>query len=433
MKNKLLVLSVGAILLFTPLITNAQSGKIKNVELNISGSSIDVEDAKYNIDLAFNHESTKNSPGMWGWRGVVYSIIASSSEKSVRDLCPNNDAAMISAEAFTKFYEFTEPEQKKFSALDYANSYVVSTIIECFNEGIISSSDTTLAGFEKTKKLMNYVEVLLPRDKEEKLLGKISKEKSYLTTWQSANQNKLYAEELVYLTKLMNEPKYMNSFVFVRASEIYLMDKNYEKALEVLEKGRVKIPSKGGDFLNQQINIEIERKNIAVLISKFTEGINNEPDNKEYYFSRGVAYHQIKNEERDVQDKEYKNTNVLSKPTKFYGPALADYRKAIELDPGYFDAIFNEAVLISDSADYIYKLRNKVPSNEYTRYDRMSISLYNQAVKKFLAIYEMNMLKGQELVDLLKTIKTIYAKLNDEDNRIKYNDLYKEEIKKLNN
>lgn len=428
MNIKHLILA-GFIVLVSPLTNLAQTGKIKNVELIMSGSDPNIEDAKYNIDLAASNEATSNMAGMWGWRGVVYSIIASSQDPTIMALNPNNDAALISGQSFQKFYSFPESEQKKYSALDFANSYVVSAIISCFNEGVANASDTI--GFQKVKSYMSIVDDLLKYDKEQALFGKISKEKALYISWQSAYTNKLVNEEIELLQKLIDIPSYMNSYVFIRMSEIYLTQKNYDKAVSFLEAGKVKIPSKSGEFLNQQINIEIERNNIQSLLVKFTEGIQNEPDNKDYYFSRGVAYHQLKMEDRNNQEKAIKNDEKPAKDKYYFSQGLDDYAKAIQLDPSYTDALNNEAILLLDSADYIYKQRTRVESSQYSKYDKLSVALYGQVVQKLVALYEMNYKKDQELVDLLKTIKSIYAKLNDEEKRSTYDKLYKQEKSKL--
>jgi hypothetical protein len=428
MNIKHLILA-GFIVLVSPLSNFAQTGKIKNVELIMSGSDPNIEDAKYNIDLAASNEATSNMAGMWGWRGIIYTVISSSADPAIIALVPNKDAALIAGQSFQKFYSFPEADQKKYSALDYANGYVVSAIISCFNEGVSYASDS--GSFDKVKAYMSIVDDLLKYDKEQALFGKISKEKALYISWQSAYTNKLVNEEIELLQKLIDIPSYMNSYVFIRMSEIYLEQKNYDKAVSFLEAGKIKIPSKSGEFLNQQINIEIERNNIQSLLVKFTEGIQNEPDNKDYYFSRGVSYHQLKMEDRNNQEKAIKNDEKPAKDKYYFSQGLADYAKAIQLDPSYTDALNNEAILLLDSADYIYKQRTRVESSQYTKYDKLSVALYGQVVQKLVALYEMNFKKDQELVDLLKTIKSIYAKLNDEEKRSAYDKLYKQEKSKL--
>ena len=132
-------------------------------------------------------------------------------------------------------------------------------------------------------------------------------------------------------------------------------------------------------------------------------------------------------EDRNNQEKAIKNDEKPAKDKYYFSQGLADYAKAIQLDPSYTDALNNEAILLLDSADYIYKQRTRVESSQYNKYDKLSVALYGQVVQKLVALYEMNFKKDQELVDLLKTIKSIYAKLNDEDKRSAYDKLYKQE------
>jgi hypothetical protein len=136
-------------------------------------------------------------------------------------------------------------------------------------------------------------------------------------------------------------------------------------------------------------------------------------------------------EDRNNQEKAIKNDEKPAKDKYYFSQGLADYAKAIQLDPSYTDALNNEAILLLDSADYIYKQRTRVESSQYNKYDKLSVALYGQVVQKLVALYEMNFKKDQELVDLLKTIKSIYAKLNDEEKRSAYDKLYKQEKSKL--
>jgi hypothetical protein len=217
-------------------------------------------------------------------------------------------------------------------------------------------------------------------------------------------------------------PKYNNAYVFVRLSEIYIARKDFDKALEVLAKGKEKIPAKAGDFLNAEISLEIDRNNIGKLLAKFNEGIAQEPDNAVYYYNRGTTYSMLKNKE--VEEK-------VEPPKYYFIQALNDYRKSLELDPSNQDASYNEASLLVDSANFVYKLKSKYPE-KYDTYDKLSKDIYRAALDRLELIRQSGSKKDAELIDMLKTMKSICAKLGDEENRKKYNAMYKEEEAKLN-
>ena len=183
-----------------------------------------------------------------------------------------------------------------------------------------------------------------------------------------------------------------------------------------------------------QINIEIERENMAALLTKFNEAISGNPDNAVYYFSRGVAYHKLKTDEVKAQDLAYKNTGKVPASKYSFKQGLNDYKKAIELDNGYFNALKNEAILFFDSANYIYKQRARVSTAEYEKYNSLSINLYKQSLERFETLRNSGALKDQELIDALKDMIMICNKIGDaqhKEAKVKYDTILKAERKKL--
>src|SRR5690606_26798967 len=107
----------------------------------------------------------------------------------------------------------------------------------------------------------------------------VSAEKAAYFTWSAAYRDSLVSEELYYLNNLAENPRYYNSDVFVRLSQIYSERKEYDKAMAILDKGIAKIPQKNAAFLEQQINIELNRGNQEAILAKFNKAIAENPDN----------------------------------------------------------------------------------------------------------------------------------------------------------
>lgn len=431
-KNQFLTAVMFTGMLVTAVSTNAQVKLLKGVRDNMmDDANKDVRLAKYEIDKVMQHPDTREMCAAWAWKGVVYSDIALSADSAIRAMDPDNTAAYASGESFLKFYTCSIEEQEKVDAKTAADIYVVNAISACWNEAVFASQ--TKGNYLLVKKYMNMVEQLLPFDKEEKAKGNnVTREQALYATWRAAYMDTLENEEVIYLEKLMSIPTYMNSYIYVRMAQILTARKQYDQALMYLDKGKEKIPQKSGDFLDMQINIEIERENMVALLAKLNESIATNPENPQYYFARGVSYHKLKDEELKVQELASKDASAKVKPSKYaFAQALADYKKAIELDPGYFDALKNEAILIFDSANYIYKMRIRVSAGEYEKYNALANNLYKQALDKFEAIRASGYLKDQDLVDALKDMKTICIKIGDEENKARYDAMLKAEKKKL--
>ncbi len=409
-----------------------QIKKLKTVRAEIIREDRDLEKAKYDIDMVMENSETANNAAAWGWNGIVYGEIANLDDTSALRIAldPDKTAAYKSATSFLKFYSYSEEQQEQLDAKIYAQSSLPNTIINNFNKGVMALSGTNR--FAEVKKYMEAVEKMLPYDVEQyaKTRG-ITLESTYYTIWNAAYQDSLVNEELVYLEKLAAAPTYMKAEIFIRLSMIYSDKKDYEKALDYLEKGKVKIPQKSSDFLEQQINIELSRNNHAKILASFTEAIANNPDNASYYFSRGVTYHQLKLNELETQDAAYKNGEKVA-PSKYsFKQCLADYSKAISLDNSNFDALNNEAVAIFDSANYMYKQMTRVSSAEFDRYKTSASGLYRLSMTKFEVLKQSGFLKGEDYINLLKDMKTCAARTGNTEERNKIDEQIKAEKAKL--
>ncbi|MCX7797280.1 MAG: tetratricopeptide repeat protein [Melioribacter sp.] len=96
---------------------------------------------------------------------------------------------------------------------------------------------------------------------------------------------------------------------------------NFNKAIEVLEKGKAKYPD-DGEILLRLSNAYISANKLDVAMGAFKEGVNKEPNNKFYRYNYGVLLLNANN----------------------YPEAEAQFKAAVELDPSYTNAIYNLAV-----------------------------------------------------------------------------------------
>lgn len=96
---------------------------------------------------------------------------------------------------------------------------------------------------------------------------------------------------------------------------------NFNKAIEVLEKGRTKYPD-DGEILLRISNAYIAANKLDVAMSAFKEGVEKEPSNKFYRYNYGVLLLNADN----------------------YPEAEKQFKAAIEIDPDYTNAVYNLAV-----------------------------------------------------------------------------------------
>ncbi len=96
---------------------------------------------------------------------------------------------------------------------------------------------------------------------------------------------------------------------------------SYNKAITYLEEGRKKYPS-NSDILLLLSNAYIKANKISVAMSAFKAGVEQDPNNKFYRYNYGV---------------------LLLGADK-YAEAAEQFKKALEIDPNYQNAIYNLAV-----------------------------------------------------------------------------------------
>ncbi|MES2616945.1 MAG: tetratricopeptide repeat protein [Bacteroidota bacterium] len=419
MKSKLLSIVLTCSLVFTQDIV-AQQVKIRNVENAMFSEPPKIISAKKDIDMAFANAETANDVNMWCWRGIVYSYIANSSDSLISKLEPN--AVFIAGQAFNNYFQFPKDSRTKYA--EDASRYYPVAAIYCFNKGLSLAS--LEGGYNEVKTYMSFVETIVNNDDEKKLAEyNITIPKVYNILASSAKTDKNETEELYYLNKLADYPKYNNAYVFTRISEIYASKKDFDKALAVLNKGREKIPSQSAIFLQAEISIETDssRNNTQGLLNKLTEGINEDPSNAVYYYNRGTVYYTLKHKEMDANVKPFKY---------FFSQALNDLQKALQLDPTFSDAMYNEAVTIMDSADYIYDLRTERPE-KYDVYDKLCKDLYKQALDKLELLRQSGIIKDMNLVNMLDNMKKICAKIGDVEGKNRYRKMMMDEKERLKN
>jgi len=153
----------------------------------------------------------------------------------------------------------------------------------------------------------------------------------------------------------------------------------YDKAITVLEKGRDIYPE-DGNILLLLSNSYINANKIEVAMDAFKAGVQTEPENKYYRYNYGVLLL------NDLQ----------------FAEAEAQFKKAIEIDPEYTNAIYNLGVTYFRWGLQIRDLAEKqeIESDEYK--DKLRLAM--PYLEKYLEI-------GEEDAALWELMGKIYANL----------------------
>ena len=108
-----------------------------------------------------------------------------------------------------------------------------------------------------------------------------------------------------------------------------------------------------------------------------------------------------------------KNDTKLSaeERAKYFDDAIQAYKETLEVDPNYFDALFNLGALYFNKGGEVINEANKLPINETAKYDKMLAdgNNYLNLALPFLEKCETIQPKDK---NTLVSLKEIYARLN---------------------
>lgn len=159
-----------------------------------------------------------------------------------------------------------------------------------------------------------------------------------------------------------------------------------EKGLAALTKARVANPN-DYNLLLAEADLQIKLGNRGKFAQLMKEAVDKNPNEPVLYFNLGV----ISNEQNKDED------------------AIKYYKKAIELDPSYFDAYVNIANVYRKAESGIIDEMNKSLS-DFDKYDELKVKL-SDLYKKVLPFYEKAYDIKKDDISVVQTLMGIYENL----------------------
>ena len=153
--------------------------------------------------------------------------------------------------------------------------------------------------------------------------------------------------------------------------------------------------------MNEEIRLYILTGRTEELITKLNESIESAPDNENLYFTRASLY-----EGKKELDK-----------------AIADYKKAIEINPDLMDANYNLGVIYFNQGAEKANAANSLKSNEeFEKAKKVFEEKFRSAAPYLEKSLELNPKKTEDDQSLYKStlqiLKLLYARTNETE---KYN------------
>ena len=211
----------------------------------------------------------------------------------------------------------------------------------------------------------------------------------------------IYDKAKMYYQKMIdNKQGYGNTYSSL--VNVYLNMKDSVGAMDVLKKGRTTYPN--------DINLVITETNYFLKTNNSKEALNNlnialaaKPTDANLYLVRGNIYDNLANP-KDAANKDIEKPKDYE---KLIGQAEADYKKAIEIKPDYFDALYNLGVLYNNHGVALNKLADVITDNaKYKAANDLATAEFTKA----LPILEKALEVSPKDRNTMFALKQIYAR-----------------------
>jgi tetratricopeptide (TPR) repeat protein len=363
MRRLLAVLIMGIITLNS----QAQNSAVNKAESAMKAENL--AEAKEIITPALEHEKTFDKGRTWYINGMIYKGIALSADPNVHSI--DKDALQKAVDSFKKVMELEKEGSTYHFFADEAMNQMWN---ETINKGATAyendSMDLALIHFLNAK-------MIKPTDTTSILYTGVAAQ--FVGNWDLALENYKALGELGYI----KEDVYGSMFHIIRYAK-----KDNEAAFEILKEAIQQFPD-NENFKSTEIEMLIVMDKIDDAKKKLEETIAENPTDPVLYFSLGYMYDESGETEK----------------------AKANYAKAVELKPDYYEPNINLAILNYNEAIEVYKELNNLSMADYKKRGSTLEAKAQQLLRNSLPYWEAAHLSRPDQRAAIENLQNVYARL----------------------
>lgn len=333
----------------------------------------DLDKAKDAIDGAAANESTIGMAKTWYYRGSIYQALFESTKEKFAPLKPGSLAEAI------KSYE-------KTLELDTKNEFR-DDVIKRLD---IAGSQMLNSGVDQYK-AQNYSEAYKAFNASYMIGNKYFNRMDTLALYNAAlaaDKSGDRATAMADFKKLM-DANYGGPKLFSMMANMYLDQKDTANALLTINQGRQKYPE-DGTLITQGLNIYLTSGRDKEAFDQNEEALKKDPGNPDLYYIKG-----------NLADKLNKREDCI-----------AAYKKAIELKPDYFDALYNLGALFFNEGAEMANKANSIPASKVAEYDAAKKKFeakFKEALPYLEKAYQLN----PDDMSTKQSLRQLYTRLGD--------------------
>ncbi|MFD0793854.1 tetratricopeptide repeat protein [Mucilaginibacter litoreus] len=353
--------------------------------------------AKASIDKAAANEKTANLPQTLALKANIYGSLANldSVETTSLPLFTTAEDALKKAKELD-----TKGENKKL--VDNANLILAQYQL---NRGV---KQYQAGKYDEAYKAFDFYRSVVPEDTT-----------AILYTGLAAYNSKNYPAAIQNYSKLVTTKYSKAEAVYGDLVNMYLTSKDTTNALKAISEGLTKYPN-NTSLRSTEIEISLIQGKQKEVLSKIQSAIANDPQNKNLYYYAGLVYSQIADSYLSQINKATpaNKAALQAQRDENFAKASDMYKKAIAIDPNYFEANLNLGYAAISPAIDTYNNANKLPANkqkEYTAAIAKANSQFDAAKPYLLKAVELN----PKSLDALNNLLTYYKGKKDDANAAK--------------
>jgi tetratricopeptide (TPR) repeat protein len=350
--------------------------------------------AKESIDKAAANQKTSNLPQTYAVKANIYGSLAQLDTIATTSL----PLFTTADEALKKAKELdAKGENKKL--IDNANGILAQYQL---NKGV---KEYQSGKYDLAYKSFDFYRTVMPEDTN-----------AILYTGLAALNAKNYPAAITNYNKLVTTKYSKVESVYSELAGIYLANKDTTGALKTITDGLVKYPT-SADLRRTEIEISLQQGKQKEVLDKILSAISNDPKNKNLYYYAGLVYSQVADAagQKIAKAPAASKVTLQAEKTQNFQKAADMYKKALEVDPNYFEANLNMGYVIIAPAIDSYNAANKLPANQQKAYDAAmakATAQFDQAKPYLLKAVELN----PKSPDALNNLLTYYKGKKDDAN-----------------
>jgi len=345
-----------------------------------------LDKAMETINQCILDPTTATDAKSWFIRGNIYLEIANSTDEKYKALDPN-----ALQQALDSYKKATEYDQKKeytediFAKVNWQRNNYFNQAVDNYNKKKYTEA---MLAFEYGANALSSINIM----------DTISL--FYAAQCAGLANDQVKAKQY-YIDLLKQGAK--SSSIYISLSDIYRLDKDSAGALKVVRDGLKLYPEDFKLFLTET-NIYLTFGETKKALRNLKLASEKDTSNQTVFFALGTIYDNISND----------TLTSASVREESFNSAIDAYKRAIKLNPAYFEPNYNIGALYVNKAATINDQANKLPLDADAEFKKLKAEADGYLDKATPYLETASELQPND-INTLYSLKQIYSRLNKTD------------------